>query len=75
MKRLQIILIAIIAIFATSCTPKKIVNQMQENISIVGIENITGSISGGWVVTLRVQNGTSYQPTLQVAEGDRKSVV
>lgn len=70
MKRLQIILIAILAIFAASCTPKKIVNQMQENISIVGIENITGSISGGWVVTLRVQNGTPYQPTLQVAEGD-----
>ena len=70
MKRLQIIIITLAALIAASCTPKKIVNQMQENISVVAIENITGSISGGWVITLRVENNTSYQPTLQTAEGD-----
>lgn len=70
MKKLQIIIITLVALFAASCTPKKIVNQMQENISVVAIENITGSISGGWVITLRVENNTSYQPTLQTAEGD-----
>lgn len=70
MKKLQIIIITLVALIAASCTPKKIVNQMQENISVVSIENITGSISGGWVITLRVENNTSYQPTLQSAEGD-----
>lgn len=70
MKKLQIIIIALVALFAASCAPKKIVNQMQENISVVAIENITGSISGGWVITLRVENNTPYQPTLQTAEGD-----
>jgi LEA14-like dessication related protein len=70
MKRLQLILIATIALFAAGCSPKKIVNQMQENISVVGIENITGSISGGWVITLRIENNTGYEPTLQAAEGD-----
>lgn len=70
MKKLQIIIITLVALIAASCTPKKIVNQMQENISVVSIENITGSISGGWVITLRVENSTPYQPTLQTAEGD-----
>lgn len=70
MKKLQIIIITLVALIAASCTPKKIVNQMQENISVVAIENITGSISGGWVITLRVENSTPYQPTLQSAEGD-----
>ncbi|MBP3498437.1 MAG: LEA type 2 family protein [Alistipes sp.] len=70
MKKLQIIIITLVALIAASCTPKKIVNQMQENISVVAIENITGSISGGWVITLRVENSTPYQPTLQTAEGD-----
>ena len=70
MKKLQIIIIALVVLIAASCTPKKIVNQMQENISVVSIENITGSISGGWVITLRVENNTTYQPTLQTAEGD-----
>lgn len=70
MNKLQIIIITIVALIAASCTPKKIVNQMQENISVVAIENITGSISGGWVITLRVENSTPYQPTLQTAEGD-----
>lgn len=70
MKKLQIIIITLVALIAASCTPKKIVNQMQENISVVSIENITGSISGGWVITLRVENNTTYQPTLQTAEGD-----
>ncbi len=70
MKKLQIIIITLVALIAASCTPKKIVNQMQENISVVAIENITGSISGGWVITLRVENNTPYQPTLQTAEGD-----
>lgn len=70
MKKLQIIIITLVALIAASCTPKKIVNQMQENISVVSIENITGSISGGWIITLRVENSTPYQPTLQSAEGD-----
>ncbi len=70
MKKLQIIIITLVALIAASCTPKKVVNQMQENISVVAIENITGSISGGWVITLRVENNTPYQPTLQSAEGD-----
>ena len=70
MKNLQIIVIALVALFVSSCSPRKVVNQMQENISVVAIENITGSIAGGWVVTLRVQNDTGYQPTLQAADGD-----
>lgn len=70
MKNLQLIIITIIAILAVSCSPKKIANQMQENISVVAIENITGSVSGGWVITLRIQNGTTYQPTLLSADGD-----
>lgn len=70
MKNLQIIIIALVALFVSSCSPRKVVNQMQENISVVAIENITGSIAGGWVVTLRVQNDTGYQPTLQAADGD-----
>ena len=70
MKKLQIIVIALIAVLISGCSPRKIVNQMQENISVVAVENITGSISGGWVITLRVQNNTGYQPTLQAADGD-----
>ena len=70
MKKLHILIITIIATLAVSCSPKKIANQMQENISVVAIENITGSVSGGWVITLRIQNGTTYQPTLLSADGD-----
>jgi LEA14-like dessication related protein len=70
MKNLQLIIITIIAILAVSCSPKKIANQIQENISVVAIENISGSVSGGWVITLRIQNGTTYQPTLLSADGD-----
>ena len=58
------------ALLFANCTPRKVANQIQEKVAVEAVENITGSLSGGWVVTLRVRNDTGYQPTLQSAEAD-----
>ena len=71
MKRLLTILIVVLSIFVTSCSQKKsAAERIQEKMGIEGIENITGSLSGGWVVTLRVRNETAYTPVLKTGEGD-----
>ena len=43
---------------------------MQDKFAIESIENISGSISDGWVITLRVRNMTPYAPTLRSGSGD-----
>lgn len=71
MKRLLTILIVVLSIFVTSCSQKKsAAERIQEKMGIESIENITGSLSGGWVVTLRVRNETAYTPVLKTGEGD-----
>lgn len=64
------ILLLITAILCTNCSPKKVANKIQNGVKIEAVENIEGSLSGGWVVTLRIKNDTGYQPTLQSAEAD-----
>lgn len=71
MRRLIIAAITLFALFATGCAQKKsAAERIQEKLGIEGIENITGSLSGGWVVTLRVRNETNYNPILKTGEGD-----
>lgn len=71
MKHIIKLIVVILALsVSVSCSPKKIADRMQQNISVVAVENVTGSVSGGWVITLRMKNGTGYQPTLQRAEAD-----
>lgn len=64
------ILLLLAALLFTNCSTKRITKQIQERVEIEAVENISGSLSGGWVVTLRVRNDTAYQPTLQCAEAD-----
>ena len=71
MRRLIITIITLFTIFAAGCTQKKsAAERIQEKLGIEGIENITGSLSGGWVVTLKVRNETNYNPILKTGEGD-----
>ena len=71
MRRLVITIITLFALFAAGCTQKKsAAERIQEKLGIEGIENITGSLSGGWVVTLKVRNETNYNPILKTGEGD-----
>ena len=71
MRRVKLyILLLFTAILCTNCSPKKVANKILNEVKIEAIENIEGSLSSGWVVTLRVRNGTGYQPTLQSAEAD-----
>lgn len=67
---IKLIVVILTLSISAACSPKKIADRMQKNISVVTIENVSGSISGGWVITLRMQNNTGYQPTLQRAELD-----
>lgn len=71
MRRLVITIITLFTLFAAGCTQKKsAAERIQEKLGIEGIENITGSLSGGWVVTLKVRNETNYNPILKTGEGD-----
>ena len=71
MKRFLAIVIVILSLLTTACSEKKsAAERIQEKLGIEGIENITGSMSGGWVVTLRVRNETAYTPVLNKGEGD-----
>ncbi|MBR5886318.1 MAG: LEA type 2 family protein [Alistipes sp.] len=67
---IKLIVVILTLSVSVACSPKKIADRMQKNISVVAIENVSGSVSGGWVITLRMQNDTGYQPTLQRAELD-----
>lgn len=70
MKKIVTILIAL-SLFAAGCSSKKsAAERIQEKLGIEGIENISGSMSGGWVVTLRVRNETAYTPVIKTGEGD-----
>ena len=69
MKRFLAIVIVILSLLTTACSEKKsAAERIQEKLGIEGIENITGSMSGGWVVTLRVRNETAYTPVLNKGE-------
>ena len=71
MRRLIIAAITLFALFAAGCAQKKsAAERIQEKLGIEGLENITGSLSGGWVVTLKVRNETNYNPILKTGEGD-----
>lgn len=71
MKKFLAIVVIIFSLFAAGCSQKKsAAERIQEKLGIEGIENITGSLSGGWVVTLRVRNETGYTPVLKTGEGD-----
>lgn len=65
-----IVLLFVTAILSTSCSKQKIAEKVKRDIAVEAIENITGSLSGGWVITLRVRNLTAYEPTLNIGEGD-----
>ena len=64
------ILLLLAALLCTNCSTKRVTKQIQEKVAIEAVENISGSLSSGWVVTLRVRNDTLYQPTIQSAEAD-----
>lgn len=71
MRKFLIALLTLFTLLAAGCAQKKsAAERIQEKLGIEGIENITGSLSGGWVVTLRVRNETAYTPILKTGEGD-----
>ena len=68
---LKLIAVAFVTLaLSTSCSKQKIAENIQSKIAIEGIESISGSMADGWMVSLKVKNGTGYEPTLQVAEAD-----
>lgn len=54
----------------SSCSAQKMQERMQEKLKIEAIENISGSIGSGWIITLRVRNDSSFSPVLTRGEGD-----
>ena len=70
MKRFVKITILLLAIFVVSCSPQKRIERVQEKLAVEAIENISGSLSGGWVITLRVRNQTGYSPVIKAGEGE-----
>ena len=63
-------IIALTILLTVGCSPQKRAEKLQDKLAVESIENINGSLSGGWVVTLRVRNQTNYMPTLRTGEGD-----
>ena len=57
-------IIALAILLTVGCSPQKRAEKLQDKLAVESIENINGSLSGGWVVTLRVRNQTNYMPTL-----------
>ncbi len=54
----------------SSCSAQKMQERIKEKLKIEAIENISGSIGSGWVITLRVRNDSSFSPVLTHGEGD-----
>lgn len=53
-----------------SCSAQKMQERIKERLKIEAIENISGSIGSGWIITLRVRNDSSFSPVLTRGEGD-----
>ena len=60
----------VVILLSVGCSQQKMANKIKREIGVEAIEDISGSINGGWVITLRVRNETGYEPTLSVAEGE-----
>lgn len=58
------------AIALSSCSAQKTQSRLQEKLKIEAIEDISGSIGSGWVITIRVRNDSSFSPALTRGEGD-----
>lgn len=54
----------------SSCSAQKMQERIKEKLKIEAIENISGSIGSGWIITLRVRNDSSFSPVLTRGEGD-----
>ncbi|MBQ5844028.1 MAG: hypothetical protein IIW52_04150 [Alistipes sp.] len=67
---IKLLTLLFIVVSICSCSPKRVAKQIEKGVTIEAIENISGSAAGGWVITLRVNNQTSYQPTLSNGQGD-----
>ena len=66
----KFIVAAVALLLSVGCSEQKRAERLQNKIAVEAVENITGSLSGGWVVTLRVRNNTGYSPTISRASAD-----
>lgn len=62
--------VVILAVAASSCSAKKMAERLSQQIAVEAVENISGSLDGGWIVKLRVRNDSNLNPTLSAGEGD-----
>lgn len=66
-KIVRYILLLFVATLLVGCSAEKRAKRLQEKIAIEAIEGISGSLSSGWVITLRMRNDTGYAPTINGA--------
>ena len=59
-----------VLLITAGCSEQKRIERLQSKIAVEAVENITGSLSGGWVVTLRIRNHTGSSPTISRANAD-----
>lgn len=65
-----VITLLFITVGLSSCSAQKMQERLQEKLEIEAIEDISGAIGSGWVITLRVRNDSSLSPSLTRGEGD-----
>ena len=59
-----------VLLITAGCSEQKRIERLQGKIAVEAVENISGSLSDGWVVTLRIRNNTGYSPTISRADAD-----
>ena len=66
-KLVRYILLTLVVTTLVGCSAEKRAKRLQDKIAIEAIEGISGSLSSGWTVTLRMRNDTGYAPTINSA--------
>ena len=63
-------LAAITTLSGSSCNAQRLSERLRKQVAVEAVEDISGSLDGGWIIKLRVRNDSSYNPTLSAGEGD-----
>lgn len=63
-------LVAITTLSSSSCNAQRLSERLRKQVAVEAVEDISGSLDGGWIIKLRVRNDSSYNPTLSAGEGD-----
>lgn len=69
---LSLRLVAAIAVLLTlcGCNKENMRRRITEKIRVESLEKVSGSLSDGWVITLRVKNMTRYTPVVTDGTGE-----